>query len=116
MKPLFFKATKLMNRPREEAGCLNPTAAAPRLALVSGGKILCIGFVDLVSLSRSQNVSVEKSKATEQTAMRVRSDVARRVAAAAAASDEKASREPPDHYICPITDEIMQDPVMALDG
>jgi chemotaxis protein histidine kinase CheA len=36
-------------------------------------------------------------------------------AAAAAAAMEKA-REPPDHFLCPITQDVMIDPVSAADG
>ena len=31
-------------------------------------------------------------------------------------SEPKASMEPPDEYLCPITHELMHDPVIASDG
>ena len=66
--------------------------------------------------SKKSKAKAKKAKArAEQQAAE---EEARRAEQAAAAAEQQAAAadEPPDAYVCPITQELMHDPVFASDG
>ena len=60
---------------------------------------------------------MEEEKAAKLAAIALKKKQAEEKAAAdLAAKEAAAAEEPPDHFICPITHNLMIDPVSAADG
>jgi len=120
----------LLTLTREDLELLGVTTLGGRAALTSkiekarkqheAGQV--VGGAAAAAAAFSDDTSVEHQRLVlehvlrQNTSLAARLAAAREHAAAAAGDGGAAAAEPPADYLCPITNELMDDPVVAADG
>jgi hypothetical protein len=113
----------LLTLTREDLGCLGVTTLGGRTTLMGhiekakkqhyAGQV--VGRPGAAAAAFSDTLSVEHQRLVLEEILQENAALAARMAARAAAGDAAAAA-PPDNFLCPITNEVMDDPVVATDG
>ena len=82
--------------------------------VVGGAAAAAAAFSDDTSVEHQRLVLEHVLR--QNTSLAARLAAARQHAAAAAGDGGAAAAEPPADHLCPITNEVMEDPVVAADG
>jgi hypothetical protein len=120
----------LLTLTREDLALLGVTTLGDRAAVMSkiekarkqhdAGQV--VGGAAAAAAAFSDDTSVEHQRLVlehvlrQNTSLAARLAAARQHAAAAAGDGGAAAAEPPADHLCPITNEVMEDPVVAADG
>jgi hypothetical protein len=120
----------LLTLTREDLELLGVSTLGDRAAVMSkiekarkqhdAGQV--VGGAGAAAAAFSDDTSVEHQRLVlehvlrQNTSLAARLAAARERAAAAAGDGGAAAAEPPADYLCPITNELMEDPVVAADG
>jgi hypothetical protein len=116
----------LLTLTREDLGALGVTTLGGRTTLMGhiekakkqhyAGQV--VGRPGAAAAAFSDTLSVEHQRLVLEEILQENAALAARMAARAGnvAAGNAAAAAPPDNFLCPITNEVMEDPVVAADG